>query len=110
MDRALTVNLVSEKIVRRENNPQRKDQSLSLYIGNLSFEVSERSLKEILEETLGENKVTDIRLQYNRGTDRHKGFAYADVVDEETVEAALNALNGKEVMGRPLRVDNAVRK
>jgi len=51
--------------------------------------------------------VLDVRIVTDRDTGRSKGFGFVDMADEATAKQAIEQLNGVEVGGRPLRVDEA---
>ncbi len=68
----------------------------SLYVGNLSYSVTESTLQELFAEY----EPTEVRLIGN------KGFGFVDV-PEEKAEAAIAAMNGREVDGRAINVSEA---
>ncbi|KAJ3034910.1 hypothetical protein HDV00_004553 [Rhizophlyctis rosea] len=74
------------------------------FIGNLSYEVSERSLEQLFNEL----RVTSVRLPTNVDG-QPKGFAYVEFDDVESLKGALD-LNGSSVMGRAIRIDVAEAK
>lgn len=71
--------------------------SKSLYVGNLSYSATEEELRDLFEPY---GPVTEVRLVENRG------FGFVDV-PEENVAQAIEAINGKEVGGRTLTVNEA---
>ena len=76
-----------------------------LYVGNLSFNITEDSLRTALEETGG--SVKDIHIVTDRETGRPRGFAFAEMADDTQAHAAIQALDGKELDGRNLTVNEA---
>jgi len=75
-----------------------------IYVGNMSYSTSEDSLRQLFTqygEVLSVNVITD------RYTGRAKGFGFVEMATEETAKAAIAALNGKEVDGRQLKVNEA---
>ena len=76
-----------------------------LYVGNLSFNITEDSLRTALEETGG--SVKDIHIVMDRETGRPRGFAFAEMADDAQAHAAIQALDGKELDGRNLTVNEA---
>lgn len=75
-----------------------------LYVGNLSYGTT----KETLERTFGEyGKVVAVNIISDRQSGRPKGFAFVEMSTPEEAEAAKNALNGADLDGRTLNVDNA---
>ena len=75
-----------------------------LYISNLSYSSTEDSLKEALSE-FGE--VTSVRIITDRDTGRSRGFGFAEFANADDAKKAIEALNGKEVDGREVRVAEA---
>jgi len=94
---------------RRQRQPDRND-AMSIFVGNLDFNVGEEDLRDLVEEALGDGSVQLIRLATNRDTGRPRGFGHVVFHEEEMVEKAISALNDKEFFGRNLRVDKAQRK
>jgi RNA recognition motif-containing protein len=77
---------------------------MKLYVGNLSFETSETDLQDLFEQ---HGKVTDVALINDRETGRSRGFGFVTMSDATEGNAAMTALNGKEVSGRTLTVNEA---
>ncbi|MEY2483514.1 MAG: hypothetical protein QOK24_2042, partial [Verrucomicrobiota bacterium] len=77
---------------------------MKLYVGNLSFETTENDLQDLFET---HGKVTDVALMMDRTTGRSRGFAFVSMADTTEANAAVAALNGKEVQGRTLTVNEA---
>ncbi|MGD8564618.1 MAG: RNA-binding protein [Desulfarculaceae bacterium] len=77
--------------------------SKNIYVGNLSFNSTEDELRGLFEE-FGE--VFSARVITDRMTGRSRGFGFVEM-DNEASEAAINALNGKEMDGRALKVNEA---
>jgi len=75
-----------------------------LYVGNLSYGTT----KETLEKAFGEHgEVVSVNLITDRQTGRPKGFAFVEMSTPEEGEAAKAALNGIDLDGRAINVDNA---
>ena len=75
-----------------------------LYVGNLSYGTT----KETLEKTFGEHgEVVSVNIITDRQTGRPKGFAFVEMSTPEEGEAAKAALNGIDLDGRTINVDNA---
>ena len=74
----------------------------TLFIGNMSFDMSDRDLNSLFREV---KNVIDVRVAIDRRTGQPRGFAHADFTDTSAAEKALEELRGKVVCGRPLRVD-----
>ena len=76
-----------------------------LYIGNLSWDTTEETLHAALSE--GGRNVKDLHMVMDRETGRPRGFAFAEFDTDEEAQAAIEALNGVELDGRPLTVNEA---
>ena len=76
-----------------------------LYIGNLSFETTEDTLRAALTED--GRSVKDIHIVADRETGRPRGFAFAEMGNDAEATAAIEALDGKELDGRTLTVNEA---
>ena len=77
---------------------------MNIYVGNLSYSITEKQLEELFAE-FGE--VTSARLITDRDTGRPKGFGFVEMADKAAAESAISALDGREVGGRDLRVNEA---
>lgn len=78
-----------------------------LYIGNLSYQAKEQDLTDTFS-AFGE--VKSVRIITDRETGRPRGFAFVEMGSADEAQAALDGLNGKEVMGRTLKVSFAQEK
>ena len=76
-----------------------------LYIGNLSWDTTEDTLHAALSEN--GRTVKDLHMVMDRETGRPRGFAFAELSSDEEAQAAIDALNGVEVDGRELTVNEA---
>lgn len=74
-----------------------------IYVGNLSFDASEDQVREMFAE-FGE--IQSLAMINDRDTGRFRGFAFVEMEDS-AANAAIKALNGKEVGGRELNVNEA---
>jgi cold-inducible RNA-binding protein len=78
---------------------------MTIYVGNISFRMSEADLKE----TFGQyGEVTSVKIVTDRETGRSKGFGFIDMESDSEGQAAIDALDGAEVGGRNLRVNKAI--
>ena len=77
---------------------------MSIFVGNLPFRAEQEDVIELFAQ-FGE--VTNCALPLERDTGRKRGFAFIEMVDESTEEAAIEGLQGAELMGRPLRINKA---
>jgi RNA recognition motif-containing protein len=78
--------------------------STKLYVGNLSFDVTETDLRDMLSQ---HGPVNEISVVMDKVTGRARGFAFATMNTEEGAKAAIVGLNGKEWKGRALTVNEA---
>ena len=75
-----------------------------LYVGNLSYDVDEETLKG---EFGAHGTVESVKVITDNHTGRSKGFAFVEMSSEEEATASQEAINGKEILGRAVRVDKA---
>ena len=78
--------------------------SARLFVGNLSFSLGDGDLREVFAEVGGVERAEIVR---DRFDGRSRGFGFVVMQNERDAAAALRALNGKELAGRPLRVEAA---
>jgi cold-inducible RNA-binding protein len=78
--------------------------TMKLYVGNLSFETTENDLQDLFEE---HGQVSEVALMTDRVTGKSRGFAFVTMNDKAEAEAAITAINGKEMHGRTLNVSEA---
>jgi len=81
---------------------QPNEPSKTLFIGNMSFEMSDKDLNDLFREV---RNVVDVRVAIDRRTGAPRGFAHADFIDVESAKRAKEYLKDKEIYGRKLRVD-----
>jgi cold-inducible RNA-binding protein len=77
---------------------------MKLYVGNLSFETTENDLQDLFEQ---HGTVNEVHLMMDRMTGQSRGFAFVTMNDDTQANPAMSALNGKEVSGRALTVNQA---
>jgi RNA recognition motif-containing protein len=77
---------------------------MSIYIGNLSYEVTEDDLKSVFAEY---GSVKRVQIPTDRETGRMRGFAFVEMASDAEETAAIEALDGAEWMGRDLKVNKA---
>jgi cold-inducible RNA-binding protein len=76
-----------------------------LFVGNLSYDTTEDTLIEHFEKD--GRQVTSCRIMTDRDTGRSRGFAFVEFATDDEAAAAIEAMNGVEVDGRPMRVNEA---
>lgn len=77
---------------------------MSIYVGNLSYEVGDEDLKQVFAEY---GTVKNVQLPVDRETGRVRGFGFVEMGSEAEETAAIEALDGAEWMGRSLKVNKA---
>lgn len=75
-----------------------------LYVGNLPFSITEASLGDLFAPF---GAVDSVRIITDRDSGRSKGFGFVEFADDGAADKAINDLNGKEVDGRALTVNEA---
>jgi len=75
-----------------------------LYVGNLSYSLTEQELHNVFSEV---GEVASVTLITDRATGRPKGFGFVEMETEAAAEAAIQQLNGREVKQRAMRVNAA---
>lgn len=78
--------------------------SKTLFVGNLSFDLSDEDLEQAFAEF---GTVTSARIIRDRETRRSKGFGFVELEDDAAADAAISKMDGKDLNGRPLRVNEA---
>jgi RNA recognition motif-containing protein len=76
----------------------------NIYVGNMSFDTSQDRLQELFEV---HGEVTSVRVITDRNTGRPRGFAFVEMATDEAANAAIAALDGQDVDGRTLKVNEA---
>jgi cold-inducible RNA-binding protein len=77
---------------------------MKIYVGNLSFSTTEDRLRSLFE---AHGEVASASLVMDRDTGRPRGFAFVEMNNDEQAKAAMTALNGQNVDGRDLTVNEA---
>ena len=75
----------------------------SIYVGNLSFSATEEDIRDLFSQY---GTVHSVKLISDRETGRPRGFGFVEMEDSAAA-SAISALNGKEVGGRALRINEA---
>jgi cold-inducible RNA-binding protein len=75
-----------------------------IYVGNLSWNTSEQDMEQMFSEF---GQVSSAKLILDRDTGRSRGFGFVEMEDDQAAMAAMEALNAKEIDGRPLTVNEA---
>ena len=77
---------------------------MNIYVGNLLFNVTEDELKELFAPF---GQVTEVRLIMDKFSGKSKGFGFIEMPSKEEAEKAINGLNGKDMKGRPMTINEA---
>ena len=75
-----------------------------IYVGNLSYQMTEADLSDMFTQI---GAVESVQIITDRDTGRSKGFGFVQMSDDEAAEKAIAQLNGKEINGRALTVNEA---
>ena len=78
---------------------------MNMYVGNLSYNVKESDLRQVMEEY---GTVESVKLITDRETRRSKGFAFVEMPESSEASNAIEELNGAEYAGRPMVVKEAL--
>ncbi len=77
---------------------------MNIYIGNMSFETTEDQLRQAFE---GYGEVSTVRVITDRESGKAKGFAFVEMSANDEASAAISGLNGQDLNGRALNVNEA---
>jgi RNA recognition motif-containing protein len=77
---------------------------MNIYVGNLPFSTTEDDLRAEFEAF---GSVSSVKIISDRETGRSRGFGFVEMDDPGEGQSAIEALNGKDMGGRPLRVNEA---
>ena len=77
-----------------------------LYVGNLPYSTDEETIKQYFENG-GQRQVTQVKIITDRDTGRPRGFAFVEVADDAQAKSAIDELNGRELGGRTIVVNEA---
>jgi RNA recognition motif-containing protein len=80
---------------------------MNIYVGSLPFDLDEEELKEIFEEY---GEVSTAKVITDKFTGKSRGFGFVEMPDAETAKKAIEDLNGAEIDGRTIVVNESVEK
>jgi cold-inducible RNA-binding protein len=75
-----------------------------LYVGNLSFNTTELTLRDAFGQV---GTVSDVKVVMDRETGRPRGFAFVEMSSDQEAQAAIEQLNARELDGRAIKVNEA---
>ncbi|TRV45946.1 MAG: RNA-binding protein [Microcystis panniformis Mp_MB_F_20051200_S9] len=77
---------------------------MSIFVGNLSYEISQEDLVEVFEDY---GKVKRVHIPVDKETQRKRGFAFVEMESKDQETKAIAALDGADWMGRSIKVNEA---
>lgn len=77
---------------------------MNIFVGNVSYGATEDGLRSLFE---AHGAVASVKLIIDRETGRPKGFGFVEMPNDNEARAAISALDGKDLDGRPMRVNEA---
>jgi RNA recognition motif-containing protein len=77
---------------------------MNIYVGNLSYEVTEEDLKEAFA---GFGQIESVKIIKDNYSGRSKGFGFVEMSNNADAQSAINGLNDKELKGQTLKVNTA---
>lgn len=77
---------------------------MNIYVGNLPYSTQEGDLREAFERF---GRVDSVHIIMDRETNRSRGYGFVEMSSDAEANAAIEALNGTDMHGRPLRVNEA---
>jgi len=87
-----------------DDDTQYRGYQMDIYVGNLSYQTDDQQLRELFEQY---GKVASSRVITDRFSGQSKGFGFVEMPDSAEANAAIQALNEQEYMGRNLRVNES---
>jgi len=77
---------------------------MNIYVGNLAFSLTEDELRDAFA---AHGDVSSAKIISDRDTGRSKGFGFVEMPNDSEANAAIEDINGKDLSGRPVRVNEA---
>jgi RNA recognition motif-containing protein len=77
---------------------------MNIYVGNLSYDVSEENLRQAFESF---GQVTSARVIKDKYSGQSRGFGFVEMLEQAQAQAAIKSLNGKELLGKQMSVNEA---
>ena len=90
-----------------KKTPQGPKELIEIYVGNLSYDMNDAQLRKLFAK---HGTVKRARVILNRHNHKSKGFGFVEMIYRAEAEAAIKAVNGRKVMGRELRANEAKNK
>ncbi len=92
------------RLTHQEGRDEENQLSKKLYVGNLPFSATEADIRELFE---AHGSIESINVITDRETGRPRGFAFVEMNDAESASKAMQALDGRDLGGRNLKVNEA---
>ena len=80
---------------------------MNIYVGNLHFDLNEDELKKAFEEY---GEVSTVKIITDKATGRSRGFGFVEMVNDDEAKEAIDNLNGTDIKGRKVNVNQAREK
>ena len=77
---------------------------MNIFVGNLAYSTSDDAIRQAFEEF---GTVTSAKVIVDRETNRSRGFAFVEMANDNEAQAAIQALDGRNLDGRPVKVNEA---
>jgi RNA recognition motif-containing protein len=77
---------------------------MKIYVGNLSYQTTEETIRKAFE---GMGQITSITIIKDKYSGQSRGFAFVEMADQSEGQTAIKTLNGKELDGQPIKVNEA---
>jgi RNA recognition motif-containing protein len=81
-----------------------RGEAMNIYVGNLSYSVTEDDLRQAFEAF---GQVTSVSIIKDKFSNQSKGFGFVEMPSQEQAQAAISGMNGKEIKGRAMNVNEA---
>ncbi len=78
--------------------------NMNIYAGNLNYGITEEELEQVFAKY---GEVSSVKIIRDKYTDQSKGFGFIEMTNDEEAQKAIEELNGSEVKGREMRVNQA---
>ncbi len=80
---------------------------MNIYVGSINFKMTESELRELFEEY---GEVTSAKIIFDKYSGKSKGFGFVEMPDETQAKKAIEVLNGSEVQGRKIIVNESIER
>jgi len=77
---------------------------MNIYAGNLNYSITEEDLEQVFAKY---GEISSVKIIRDKYTDQSKGFGFIEMANDDEAQRAIDDLNGTEVKGRELRVNQA---